>query len=88
MKDLFNCNEVNFPIKTNLAIDKVVKAKATEADKADVRAKYAAGMTVTQIAKETGFAQSSISRWVGNWTPAAKAKKRACSCGGSYKLRC
>lgn len=81
MKDPFNCNEVNFPIKTNLTTDKVVKAKATEADKADVRAKYAAGMTVTQIAKETGFAQSSISRWVGNWVPAKKQKNEPAAAG-------
>ena len=50
-------------------VTKVVKAPATEEEKRQAVAMYKMGKGVCEIARETGRAQSTISRWVGTSVP-------------------
>jgi len=50
---------------SKLGVPKTVRGAATEEEKAEVREMYRKGIGVCEIARRTGFAQSTISRWVG-----------------------
>ena len=57
---------------------RTVRGAATEEEKADVRSMYRKGIGVCEIARRTGFAQSTVSRWVSTCqldrTTSVKAK--------------
>ena len=59
---------------------RIVRGAATEEEKREVRDMYRKGIGVCEIARRTGFAQSTISRWVGTWqidpTKSVKHKRK------------
>lgn len=63
---------------TKFGAARTVRGAATEEEKAEVRNMYRKGIGVCEIARRTGFAQSTISRWVGTWQidPAKSVKAK------------
>ncbi|MGN1133342.1 MAG: helix-turn-helix domain-containing protein [Oscillospiraceae bacterium] len=56
-------------------VEKIIKGPVTEQEKEEIKKMYADGIGVCEIARKTGYAQSSISRWVGTWKPNSKEDK-------------
>lgn len=63
---------------TKFGAARTVRDAATEEKKTEVRNMYRKGIGVCEIARRTGFAQSTISRWVGTWQldPAKSVKAK------------
>lgn len=56
---------------------RTVRGAATDEEKAEVRDLYRKGVGVCEIARRTGFAQSTVSRWVGTWQIDPKTSVKA-----------